>query len=137
MWVVFVQREVSRMFVNALQEYQSLVKANRRRCYCNSEPLSLQPTEGQFSFFFGEYSFAGDMPEKKPRFSSKSLCHVMHTKSENLQLFYLTFIGFITAFSRLSPACERICSDLLPTWNVRTEETQWDQLCVKALLFLI
>ena len=44
--------EVSRVSVNASQEYQSRIKANRRRCYCSSEPLSLQPTgEGQLSFF--------------------------------------------------------------------------------------
>lgn len=81
-----MQVEVNRMCVNALQEQQSghsLVKANRRRCYCSSEPLSLQPTEeGQFSFFFCEYYFAGEMPEQTPRFSSKSLCHLMHIKSE-------------------------------------------------------
>lgn len=89
-WVMcFVLKVLRRMFVNASQEYQSLVKANRRRCYCSSEPLSLQPTEGQFSFFLGEYRFAGEMPEKPPRFSSKSLSHLMHTKSKNLHLLSL------------------------------------------------
>lgn len=40
---------------NALQkEHQSLLAANRRRCSCSSEPLSLslQPTEGRPSTFF-------------------------------------------------------------------------------------
>lgn len=58
-----------------------IAKADRRRCYCSSESLSLQPTEeGQFSgfvflffFFFYEYDVAGELPGQTPSFSIGSL----------------------------------------------------------------
>ena len=88
--------------MNGLQGYQSgqsLIKANRRRCYCSSEPPSLQRSEeGQFPFFFfGEYDFVGKMPEQTTMIHSVT-SRISITKPFTVLLF-LIFTDFLTAFS--------------------------------------
>lgn len=84
----------------------STVRANRRRCYCSSEPLSLQSTvEGQWTFPppFCECDFAGETPEQTP---SKSLCRLMHIKSENRHNYTLfIFKDLISEFPGIWAAC--------------------------------
>lgn len=96
--------EVGGMFVLLCRKYQSgqsLVKANRRRCYCSSEPLSLQPTEeGQFSFFFpllNTILLVRCQSRRQGFLANHSSSHA-YQKRKPSQLLFLLFMVLISAF---------------------------------------